>query len=289
MTALRYGDPDWCEREYNPRVTVPDMAAVFGRWLETAAATRARLPHQAGIAYGADPRETLDLFRADRPRGAVVFIHGGYWRASSKDEVSWAAAALVPAGFTTVVLNYPLCPQTTVAGIAESCRRAIAFAWTTLLGEAERRCLIVSGHSAGGYLTAAMLATDWPVRGLPANPFAGGLSISGVFDLRPLLRTSMNELIRLTPDQAADWSLHTVPEPTSNTPLELLVGGDETAEFHRQSALMAAAWPNLARAPVAMPGRHHFDVVEQIGHHGTALFDAVLRLARQPSGASQPR
>jgi len=280
MTTLHYDDADWCEREYNPRVIIPDLGAVFGRWLDSAAATRARLPHQAGLAYGDDPRELLDIFRADRPRGTVVFIHGGYWRASSKDEVSWAAAALVPAGFTVVVLNYPLCPQTTVAGIAESCRRAIAFAWTTLLGEAERRCLIVSGHSAGGYLTAAMLATDWPVRGLPANPFAGGLSISGVFDLRPLLRTSMNELIRLTPNQAADWSLHTVPEPASHTPLELLVGGDETPEFHRQSALMATAWPHLARAPIPVPGRHHFDVVEEIGRHGTSVFDAVLRLGQ---------
>jgi arylformamidase len=278
--VLRYDDPDWCEREYNPRVIIPDLGAVFGRWLDNAAATRARLPHQAGLAYGADPRELLDIFRADRPRGTVVFIHGGYWRASSKDEVSWAAAALVPAGFTVVVLNYPLCPQVTIAGIAESCRRAIAFAWTDLLDEAERRTVILSGHSAGGYLTAAMLATDWAARGLPAAPFAGGVSISGVFDLRPLLRTSMNELIRLTPEQAADWSLHMVREPTSNTPLELLVGGDETSEFHRQSALMAAAWPRLARAPISVPGRHHFDVVEEIGRHGTAVFDAVLRLGQ---------
>jgi arylformamidase len=125
-----------------------------------------------------------------------------------------------------------------------------------------------------------MLATDWAVRGLPANPFAGGLSISGVFDLRPLLRTSMNELIRLTPEQASGWSLHEAPQPAPGTPLELLVGSDETAEFHRQSALMAATWPALARAPIAVPGRHHFDVVEEIGRHGTPLFDAVLRLAR---------
>ncbi|WP_034851044.1 alpha/beta hydrolase [Inquilinus limosus] len=280
MITLRYDDPDWCEREYNPRVTVPDLPGVFGRWLDTAAAARERLPHQAGIAYGADPRETLDLFRADRPRGAVVFIHGGYWRASSKDEVSWAAAALVPAGFTTLVLNYPLCPQVTIAGIADCCRRAVAFAWANLLDEAERRCLIASGHSAGGYLTASMLATDWAVRGLPAAPFAGGVSISGVFDLRPLLRTSMNELIRLTPEQAQAWSLHEVPEPRPGAPLELLVGGDETAEFHRQSALMAAAWPTLTRTPVPVPGRHHFDVVEEIGRPGTPVFDAVLRLAR---------
>ena len=280
MTTLRYDDPDWCEREYNPRVTIPDLAAVFGRWVETAAATRARQPHQSGLAYGDDPREVLDIFRADRPRGTVVFIHGGYWRASSKDEVSWAAAALVPAGFTVVVLNYPLCPQTTIAGITESCRRAIAFAWTELLDEAERRTVIVGGHSAGGYLTAAMLATDWAARGLPAAPFAGGVSISGIFDLRPLLRTSMNELIRLTPDQATAWSLHEVPEPTLGAPLELLVGGAEPSEFHRQSALMATAWPHLARAPIAVPGKHHFDVVEQIGHHGTPVFDAVLRLAQ---------
>lgn len=280
MTTLRYDDPAWCEREYSTGAVPPDMAAVMGRWVDTATATRARLPHQADIAYGRNPREVLDLFRADRPRGAVVFIHGGYWRARSKDDVSWAAAALVPAGFTTLVLNYPLCPETTIAGITDSCRQAIAFAWTALLGEAERRCLIVGGHSAGGYLTAAMLATGWPAFGLPAAPLAGGLSISGVFDLRPLINTSMNQQIRLTPGQARDWSLHEAPQPAPGAPLELLFGGAETSEFHRQSALMATAWPGLARPAISVPGKHHFNVVEQIGHHGTPVFDAVLRLAQ---------
>ena len=131
-TAENYADPIWCERELNPRILVPNALDFYSQWPIWAAETRARLPHTRDLAYGDDPREIMDIFHAPEAKGAFAFIHGGYWRAFTKDDHSWVADALVPAGYSVVVINYPLCPQVTVNDIAQSCRRAIARLWREL-------------------------------------------------------------------------------------------------------------------------------------------------------------
>lgn len=257
-----WDDPDWCERQYNPRLTVADAADRLAGWGPLAQAARRSHPPMADIAYGAHPRERIDLFRAGAARGLLIFIHGGYWRALSKDEHSWVAGPFLAAGYSVALINYPLCPEVTVADIAASCQRAIAHLWSLAAPE-ERAHMVVSGHSAGGYLTAALFATDWTALGLPDSPFCGGLSISGVFDPRPLINTSMNTLIRLTPESAAALNLMTQARRV-DAPLILTVGGDEPAEFHRQSRDLATAW-GLAPAVVrAIAGTNHFTILDQL-------------------------
>ena len=272
-----YSDPAWCEAQYNPRGAVPNAPEIYARWPLDSARIRAELPHEADLRYGGDAREVMDVFHAQDQRGALVFIHGGYWRAFSKDDFSFLAQALAKAGITVVMPSYPLCPEVSVADIAQSCRRAIVTAWREALSPAERGKFVVSGHSAGGYLTAALFATDWAEYGLPPSPFCGGLSISGVFELEPLINTSMNTAIGLDVEKARAWSLHTA-RPHVRAPLTLAVGELESPEFHRQSAQLAAAWPEICRAPMSVPGRHHFDVCEELGRADTPLFAEAMAL-----------
>ncbi|MBV9517875.1 MAG: hypothetical protein JO068_07120 [Hyphomicrobiales bacterium] len=58
----------------------------------------------------------------------------------------------------------------------------------------------------------------------------------------------------------------------------LCVGEQESPEFHRQSAELAAAWPEVCRAPIAIAARHHFDVVEELGRAGTPVFKEAIAL-----------
>jgi arylformamidase len=261
-------DDAWFEAEYNPRLTVADVDQVFAGWVARSAALRAEAPPQE-VRYGSHAREVLDWFRPARPRGLVVFLHGGYWRALSKAEHSFVAAPWLASGYSVAVINYPLCPEVRIVDIVASCRRAVAALWPSLAGE-ERGNAIVAGHSAGGYLTAAMLATDWAAEGLPGQPFRGGLALSGVFMLEPLLRTSMNGLIRLAPEEARGWSLDLL-RPGLTVPLLFAVGGDEPSEFHRQSRALAAAWALPGGGVCAVAGRNHFTIVEDFARAGSLV------------------
>src|SRR5664279_769367 len=167
----------FAEREYNLRAAFPDHAEWFARWAADSARARASLRVERDVRYGAGPKQTVDLFPAEKPRGALLFIHGGYWRALDKDDHSFIAPPFVAEGVGVAVVNYDLCPAVRIADIVEECREAVA--WLTREGESHgvpARRLIVAGHSAGGHLTAMMFATDWKARGSPAEPIAGGIS-----------------------------------------------------------------------------------------------------------------
>jgi arylformamidase len=274
---MSVGDRDWAEREYNPRLLVPDAPSIYGTWPERAAETRRRHPPVADIRYGEHPREVMDLFRAPNARGTVLFIHGGYWRAFSKDDFSWVADGFLRFGLSVVILNYPLTPDVPLARIVQSTRTGFATLYADVLTPAERRRVVVTGHSAGGYLSALHLATAWDDYGLPEDPLAGCVPISGVFSLAPLIDTSMNDAIRLDLAQAGVLSLYGKPW-RSRAPLTLAVGGDESAEFHRQSEDLASGWAELEPKVLDIAGRNHFDVIDGLAEPGSELQGAIMRM-----------
>src|SRR5271170_6379062 len=185
------------EREYNLRQAFPDHPQWFARWADDSAAARQRLVAHLDLRYGSGPKQTLDVFPSENARGALLFIHGGYWRALDKSEHSFVAPPLVAQGISVAVINYDLCPQVRIGDIVEQCREAVAWLHRegARFGVPAQR-LVVAGHSAGGHLAAMLLATDWRARGLP-GAVAGAVAISGVFDLEPLLQVSFNTDLQL--------------------------------------------------------------------------------------------
>src|ERR1700722_8399597 len=150
------------ESQYSPRLSVPDHAEIFARWARAAEDYRADMlkagKAELGFSYGESSRQFVDLFfpAAGESAPLVLFIHGGYWRAMDPSFHSHMARGLNERGFAVGVVGYDLCPVVTIADIIEQIRRACAFLWLRF-----GRRFLVSGHSAGGHLTAAMVATDW--------------------------------------------------------------------------------------------------------------------------------
>jgi len=279
--------PEAAERGYNNRAAVPDHPRWLARCAELSAAAMASLAPRRDVRYGPNPKETLDLFLPATPaRGTLAFIHGGYWRTLDKADFAFVATPFVAQGYAVANINYDLCPAVTLATIVDECRRAVAW----LAREGSRNGapapLVLAGHSAGGHLVAMMYATDWRALGLPAEPFAGGVSLSGVHDLAPLLATTINADLRLTPADTQGLSPVNLA-PTVAVPLFVAVGADETSEFVRQSHLLFEAWPARrprgAPAALEIPGRHHFNVVADYADGEAEITRRTLALFAPPA------
>ncbi len=242
-------------------------------WVQPAESYRSTSRCALDIAYGSHQRQLYDLFSPQNtPHGLFVFIHGGYWKALDKSYWSHLARGAVDAGWAVVMPSYVLCPEVGIAEIATMVARCIEHAAARVSGP-----LVICGHSAGGQLASLLACRGSALDEHVAGRIANVVSISGVHDLRPLLRTSMNSELRL--DEASASML----SPALNQPREKLrlttwVGGAERAEFRRQSALLANIWQGLGACTLAVeqPDRHHFNVIDDLADANSPLMKTAL-------------
>lgn len=275
--------PDEVERGYNNRAAVPDHPQWFERWAVASAQARERYRPTLDLRYGPGPKETLDLFVPAGPaRGTLLFIHGGYWRALDKAEHAFVAEAFVEQGLAVAISNYDLCPAVSIATIVDEQRRAIA--WLAREGArhgANVSRLVVAGHSAGGHLAAALLATPVGVFGLERHPVHAAVSLSGMHDLTPMVLFAFNADFGLDVAQARRLS-PIFAAPATAAPILAAVGGDETSEFLRQTQLLWDAWPRNRppgdAGPLVVPGKNHFSVVFDYVDAASVLTQRTLAL-----------
>jgi arylformamidase len=275
-------DAAFYSREYNNRALVPDNEQWVEHWVQDSARARATMTCRLDQRYGKAPGETVDIFPARKGDGScMMFIHGGYWRSRDKQDFSFLAPAWVDAGVSLAVVNYDLCPAVTVEEIVRQMLRASRWLWLHAeeYGMDEDR-LYVSGHSAGGHLTAMMMAAVWPALDpqLPRDLFKGGLAISGIYDLRPMVQVDwLNGDLRLDEESALKASPAYLP-PATRAPVMTCVGGDESSEFKRQNALLRERWRGAVAGDIAMPGANHFSVLDGLAAPSSPLFGGARRL-----------
>ena len=276
MAAIDY------EAEYNNRARVPDHEEIFARWVSDGEAYRLdalkRDRAELGLSYGDTPRQSLDLFMPDAGADAplALFIHGGWWRSLDPSMFSQMARGPNAHGVTVAVVGYDLCPNVGIGDIVEQMRRACIFLWQRF-----GRRLFVYGHSAGGHLAGAMVATDWVslYPRAPADLVPAGYAVSGLFDLSPLVGITPNQDFRLTPESARALSPASWPLAPGRV-FDAVVGGLESSEFLRQSKLIAQAWQSTGKTRYEeIPGKNHFTVIDAFADPQSAMTARVAELA----------
>ena len=268
------------EYNYNNMARRPDAPELLQSWSERSARYRAEADSSLDNAYGGHERELIDVFRSrDAHAPLLVYIHGGYWQRGDKSIYSFIAEAWNAAGVDVAIIGYPLCPQVSMTRINESIRNALAWIYTNAGSIGVNRDRInLSGHSAGGHLTAMCLCADWPgiAAGLPCDLVKTAVPISGLYRLAPLLPTSISDALSLDDDEIEALSPVTLT-PACTAPLLVVVGGAETPAFFNQADDLLEAWSSPQRAIERYdePDVDHFDVVARLASADSELFRRV--------------
>ena len=278
-------DTVFLEREYNARLAIRDHPQIFARWAEQGAAARRMRACEVDLQYGTLSVERLDMFHAHQSDAPLlVFIHGGYWRSLDKSDFSWIALPLMQHGVAVALTNYGLAPQTSVEDIVRQQLKALGWLYRNaqqLRFNPDR--IVVAGHSAGGHLTAMMMAALWQQfdSTLPSGLVKAGLAISGLFDLRPLVRAPfVNADLKL--DAKRSWALSPINMPSATSaPLITAVGALESSEFKRQSTEFGKAWSSNLVRHLELPHANHLTVCDELANPASPLFDAALELIRR--------
>jgi acetyl esterase/lipase len=269
MIVYRSMDRQTLDAAYNNSAAVADSDRYLADWLRRSEALRARMPDHLDLAYGDAPRARLDFFAANRTGApTLLFFHGGYWQRNAKDGFSFIAEGPLAHGFNVAVAGYTLAPESRMDGIVQEARAALHWLYehiTTLGGDPAR--LYVGGWSAGGHLTAMLM--DEPL-------VAGGLAISGLFDLQPIRLSHLNDKLGLDAEQARRNS------PLLNLPARaakfiIAYGSDELPELKRQSREFGAAWTahGLPGEMIEVADCNHYAVLEQLAQPDGLLAKAL--------------
>lgn len=250
----------------------PAHAALFERFAAANEAAVIAAQPELDIAYGPHPRQQLDLFRTAGPRRAVIaYFHAGYWQSRDKSGFRFLAPPLAADGFDVALINYPLSPELGVSKIVSAAAAALP-ALATLTDHAP---LILAGHSAGAQIAVELaMATPSAI-----GPIAGIVAISGVFDLEPLLDTSVNAKLELDRQTARDASpIHRVLPGAPRT--MFAVGALETQAFRDQTAAMARAWASAGNPAeqLTVPDADHFSILDELCREDGALRSAIGNL-----------
>lgn len=261
---------------YNNRAAVKNYAALKLAWARRSAHVRAIRRARLDLAYGSAPRQRLDLFLADE-RGAptLAFIHGGYWQRNDRSEYSFIAEGPLAHGVNVALVEYTLAPEARINQIVAEIRLAMTWLAEHLgeYGAAPKR-IYVSGHSAGGHLTAATVGLGIA---------KGGLAISGLYDLEPIRLSYLNDALGLDASEAQRNS-PIAHLPPAAVPLVVAYGTSELPELCRQSIDYARAWSERGLPVRLLPveGADHFTVLESLAAPDGVLMKALATMIEAP-------
>jgi arylformamidase len=273
-------DINTLEKEYSPSTCIRNYNELINEYGSKSKIAESTTTVIKDISYGKSKEECLDFFpAADKNSPLLVFFHGGYWQLLSKNESTFPAPHFVSSGINFAAINYTLAPQASIDEITEECRRSIIwlFNHADKLGMNPEKIFLL-GSSAGAHLAAMLLLTDWDDYQLPSNAIKGATLLSGIYDLRPIAKTYINEPLVLN-EQLAEGLSPLFLVQKSTTQIIISWGEHETSEFKRQSTDFANAWKKMGNTCTIFEEKNtnHFDILFQMENERSNLKLEMLK------------
>lgn len=258
--------------DYENGKYIPDAESYRTTWPKLAAAFREGLAERQNldVPYGIKERNKLDLFLPpERPAGLLVFVHGGYWRMLDKSMWSHLANGAIERGWAVAMPSYTLAPAARISEMTQEIATSISLA-AEMVPEVP---VVVTGHSAGGHLTARMGCKDVALSAVVEARLKRLVPISPLADLRPLMQTDMNQDLQLEEAEALSES-PALCQSIRDVPTVCWVGSEERPAFLDQARWLEAAWPNCELRIAS--GRHHLDVIDGLAQPDSSLMRSAL-------------
>jgi arylformamidase len=275
MNVYKHYNPEQLNDQYNTRLQVPDYANYFDRWERLSRQTAEHNTILKDIPYGAHPEERLDIFPSKFHHSkTLVFIHGGYWHLLDKAMFHFLAGHFLKYNITTVLINYPLAPQSSMNEIVTSCRKALQWLHDNMIRfNGDPTELYLLGHSAGGHLASMLLIED------EAKFVRAIISLSGLFRLEPVMLSYLNDSIGMDRENAIKNS-PVFLKPANDCPILLVTGTEETDEFKAQSEELYQCWKSKCSCIefLKVPQKNHYSILDVVIKEDSTLWDAMSRL-----------
>ena len=275
MTNIYRGmDRATLDAAYNNQNADPDFTQRFADFQKRSAEFRDRTPCRLKLPFGDLPRQNYDFFPAEKSEAPTyIFIHGGYWQRSAKEDFSFIAEGPVKRGFNVVMAEYTLAPDANLTQIVEEVGALLDHLKSDRdqLG-IHRAPVCLSGHSAGGHLTATYRAHPLVTHAMP---------ISALVDLEPISLCYLNDKLNLSRQEIEKFSpIHHI---SRGAPLTVVVGGAELPELVRHSKEYAEACRTLGEPAeyVEIPGHLHFSILEELAKPNGELVKTLSRAMQQ--------
>jgi arylformamidase len=262
------------DRAYNNSAAVPEGAQMFKEWQERSEQVRAQHPEHLDLSYGPRPRNRIDYFSAGPNTPVLVFFHGGYWQMRGKTDFSFLAEGFLSQGISVAMVGYPLAPDATMDEIVADAHAAVRYLAAQLpsLGGDPAR-VVVTGWSSGGHLATSVL--DEP-------SLRGGVAISGLYELEPLVKSYINDKLHMD-EAVARRNSPLLNLKKSSKPLDLFAGTAELPEMRRQTADYASA-RRAAGLPVRyeeIPDANHYTILHSMLRPDGRIHQAMVAMTGQ--------
>lgn len=198
------------------------------------------------VAYGAEGRQRLDIYRPANARSApvILFWYGGSWQHGAKDYYAFVGTTLARQGFVAILPDYRLAPDHPFPAFVEDAASAAHWAHdhAAEFGGNPAR-IYLSGHSAGGH-SALMLALDpryLQMVGMGPSDLAGVISLAGPTGIEQLRGKGLKGVFPLdAPDESFSPIALASRHRTATPPFLLITGLDDDVIYASNVARLAA-------------------------------------------------